>query len=656
MVQLKKLFQPGRIGALEVRNRIIMAPMASCGADEKSYPTARMMDYYAARAKGGVGLIIAGVCMVMPGRRSPYQLALDDDKFIPHLQRLTKAVHAHGAKVAIQFNHLGKALLSPRFGNSEERRKRALAPSAIPLVAGGAVPREATAEDIQSIQEAMAQASRRAREAGFDAVEIHAAHGYLFSDFLSPAANQRTDAYGGNPQNRARLACETIRRIREIAGADFPIGIRFSGCDYLEGGITLQDTMIQAPMFVEAGADVLHVSASSVDTLQYQFLPYLLPDGMIVNLAEAIKKVANVPVITVGKLGDPVLANQVIEDGKADFVAMGRPLLADPELPNKAREGRLDEITRCLSCNSCWSMPESKKREFGGLNCCLNPYLYREAESLLKATDSPRKVLVIGGGIAGMEAARVLAERRHQVTLYERSDKLGGQWNIVKQQESKEVHATVTDRLSRGLQKSGAKVILNMEATAQLVRDERASVVVMATGAEPLTPDIRGVHRRNVVQANDVIAGEVEVGDRVVVIGGSLIGMEVAASLAGQGKKVSLVTRGRVGGSREPLPDTNTLRVLMGRFIEHAVCVYPYTLVSEITDSGIYIDYDRHLLRGLLFLGADTIVLAVGSSTRTRLAEEIKDLVPELYRIGDCVEPRSAMEAIREGAEIARQI
>jgi pyruvate/2-oxoglutarate dehydrogenase complex dihydrolipoamide dehydrogenase (E3) component len=261
--------------------------------------------------------------------------------------------------------------------------------------------------------------------------------------------------------------------------------------------------------------------------------------------------------------------------------------------------------------------------------------------------------MVVGGGIAGMEVSRLLAERGHDVTLYERGDKLGGQWNIVVRQESKEVYATLTTRLSRVLKNTRANVILNKEVTPSLVKEMQPEALVIATGAVPTIPDIPGIDRKNVVQANDVITGKASVGERVAVIGGRLIGLEVADFLARKGKKVSIITRNKLGGSGKP-PDTNTLRVLMDRFIENGVSLYPHSTVFEIMEDGVYIDYEQQVLFGLTFLKADTIVLAIGSQALNGLAKEVENMVPHIYQIGDCVEPRNAMECLKEAAEIGR--
>ena len=644
MVKLTKLFEPGMIGTMEVKNRIVMSPMGTFTADEDGYITDRTIDYYVERAKGGVGLILSQATSILPECATPGRSWLYDDKFIPRHRELSRAIHEHGGKMALEIQHNGKTLSKERTDHKHSKDLIPMGPSAIPWIYNGIAPKEATRDDIKRIVEGWAEAARRTKDAGFDAVEIHGAHGYLLSTFLSPSTNKRTDEYGSSLENRARFACEVLARVRDKVGPAFPIIFRINGSDYLEGGITLEDTLRQAPMFVEAGANALDVSASTMEAPESQFPSYMWPAGSLVYLAEAVKKVVKVPVIAVGKLSDPILANRVLEEGKADFIAMGRGLLADPELPNKAKVGRLDDIRQCIYCNHC--LGRGKERF-----CIVNPALLREKEFIIKPTTSPKKVMVIGGGLAGMEAARVLAERGHQVSLYEKSDKLGGQWNIASQQKFKESYASVTERMTRGLDKAGVKVVLNKEVTAQFVREIRPDAVVVATGASPRTLDVPGADGKNVVQANDVITGKTKVGDSVIVVGGRVVGMEVADFLAEQGKEVSVVTLHRLGENGRP-PVVTIYRTLRDRMINHGVRIYPDSPVVEIRDNGVYVVDSQHLV----FLKADTVVLAVGAKPDNRLVEELKGVVPEMYAIGDCVEPRDALDATHEGAEIGRKI
>jgi 2,4-dienoyl-CoA reductase (NADPH2) len=639
MGQLDRLFQPGRIGEMKIKNRLVMPAMGIPYADQEGYITQRIIDYYAARSKGGVGLIITSAASFVPEARFPHMPALHDDKFIPGMRGLVCAVKNYGAKIACQLAY---------------QTVMQVGPSAVPCFTYKLTPREISREEIHRLVEARAEAAWRCKEAGFDAVEIHAAHGYFLSAFLSPFRNRRTDEYGGSVENRARFACETIAQTRNKVGPDFPILIRMNGSDFLEDGLTVNEAQKQASMFVEAGVDAIDVSAATPDSRQWRDLTYMHPDGAIVHLAEAIKEVVTVPVITVGKIGDPILANSILQEDKADFVAMGRALLADPELPNKAREKRFDEIRRCIYCNNCRLgrvSPEGvESRRGAGLSCTVNPALLREREFELKPTASPKKVMVVGGGLAGMETAGVLAERGHKVSLYERSSELGGQWNIACSLPAKASFHTLTQYLIHKLDKLEVKVILNKEVTRHLVEEEKPDVVVVATGATMMTMDIPGADGMNVVQAVDVVAGKAKVGRSVVVIGGSHRGMEVADFLAEQGKKVSLVTRSRLGG-REPI-ERNIFVTLRERLVERGVMIFPFSPAFEIRENGVYVVSDNELL----FLPADTVVIAVGAKPEKTLLEELQGIVPELYAIGDCARVRNAKEAINEGSELGHKI
>ena len=652
MTQLTKLFEPANIGKMQLKNRLIMAPMGGMG-DLEGNVIERCLPYYAARARGGVAMIICQSSVIAYEWRAPGRLATYDDKFLPGLRKLARTIQESGAKAAVQVVHHGKLLSQWRTYYEHPEEIDVVGASAIPWQWNNVAPREATEEDIEHMVEAFGEASRRIKEAGFDAVEILGAHGYLITQFLSPLTNQRKDKYGGSVENRARFACDIIRRIRAKVGPDYPVLMRISGSEFVEGGITVEDTVCQAPMFVEAGVDALHVSSSAVESTHWTNPSYLFPDGNLVHLAEAVKKAVNVPVIAVGKIGDPLFAERIIQEGKADFVAMGRALLADPELPNKAREGRLDEIVRCIYCNNCHDTRWRKRLRSKGisLSCTVNPSVLREEDFALELARSPKKIMVIGGGLAGMEAARALAARGHTVSLYEKADKLGGQWNIASQQDMKEGYASVIRDRIRGLEKAEVEVLLNQEVTADLVRQKKPDAVVVATGATPRGLNVPGADLQNVVQAVDVIQGKAKVGNEVVVVGGRFVGMETALHLAKQGKKVSLVTE-RELGQNDRFMERNIKLMLRDLLIEHGVYIYTHSPVQYITERGVVIATSRELT----LLKADTVVLAVGAKSESKLVEEIKGVVPEVYAIGDCVEPRDAMEAIGEGAEIGRRI
>ncbi len=643
-----RLFEPGKIKNLEIKNRLVMSPMAILASDEEGYPTRQMINYYSQRAMGGVGLIIVEAHWILRQYAFPYRGCIGDDTYIQKHKDLVDAVHAHGCKIAIQIHHLGVS--SSFFFSIMEHPERydVVGPSAIPFIPTGVIPRELSREDIQYFVEAFGEAARRAKTAGYDAVEIHGAHGYLISQFLSLFTNRRTDEYGGSVEKRARFACEVIVRVREKVGPDFPILMRVNAEDGIEYGKKLEETLQQTPLFVGAGLDALDVSSGISGVVSP--IPNIDPPSYRAHLAELVKKTVHVPIVAVGRLGDPFFAEKVLGEGKADFIALGRPLLADPQLPNKIREGRLDEIVKCINCNNCTERKRGKDDK-RGVRCTANPSLLREADFPIDRAPSPKKVMVIGGGPAGMEAARVLAKRGHQVLLYERSNRLGGQWNIASQQEFKGDYASLTERLSRSLAEAGVTVTLNHQVSPQFVKEMHPDAVVLATGARAKTLDVPGVEGQNVVQAYDVILGRTRVGDRVVVVGGRLVGMEVALSMARLGKKVSIVTLNRLGENGKPMNPNIYLR-LRDCLLDHDVRLFPHSAVAEIRNNGVVIVNGKELL----FLKADTIILAVGAEPENRLAEEIRNIAPEVYMIGDCVDARSVLEATNEGAEVGRAI
>jgi 2,4-dienoyl-CoA reductase-like NADH-dependent reductase (Old Yellow Enzyme family)/thioredoxin reductase len=652
MTKLIKLFEPGKIGSMKVDNRFIMAPMGTHSSDSEGFLTDETADYYVERVKGGVGLIIAQSSQATRIGRAPGRPGAWHDKFIPSLAKVAEAVHNHGGKIAWQVLYHGKLLLQWKDEIPRPWEIRAFGPSNIPWVKVGEAPEEATPEDIGYLVDEWSEAARRIKDAGFDAVEIHGAHGYGITQWLSPRDNKRTDEYGGSPENRARFACELIARVREKVGPDFPIIFRFSGSDFMPDGISIEDSIVQAPLFVNAGADALHVSACEDETSQWQFLTYLFPDGAIVHLAEAIKKVVDVPVITVGKIWDPVFAEKILQENKADFVAMGRALLADPEIPKKAKAGRLEDIRRCIFCNNCLDRAGYPKEMGGKGRCCtVNPSLFRENDFVLKPASSPKKIMVIGGGIAGMEAAGALAGRGHLVDLYEKEDRLGGQFNIVSMQPGKDHYSSLVERQKKELKRVGVRIHLNTSITIDNVKDAVPDVVVVATGARSKILDVNGVDNDNVVQANDVITGNAKVGDSVLIAGGRQKGMEVAIQLAEAGKKVALTTYKLLGENGTPL-ERNIYRGLRNRLIENGIRIFENAPIAGITKDGAYIKFHNELI----FLKADTVVLAVGTAPNNELVDDLKKEGFLAHVIGDCHLPRNALLAVREGAEVGRKI
>ncbi len=468
----------------------------------------------------------------------------------------------------------------------------------------------------------------------------------LVSSFLSPVTNRRTDEYGGTTENRARFARRVVERMRAVVGPGYPLWVRMNASDDVAGGTTIEEAAQQALILEAAGADAISVSGGLEywTTLTIPTYPY--PMGPMVPLAERIKKTVKVPVIAAGKI-DTELATQVIEEGKADFVSMGRPLLADPELPNKVKEGRVEDVRRCIYCNNCLKNDPSA----GPGSCSVNPYLYREARYPAPRAKSPRKVMVIGGGLGGMQTAVYLAERGHQVHLYEKNSKLGGQWNVASATPGKEGYASFTEYLQRLLNKYHIPVTLGTEVTRNMVTDLKPDAVVIATGAVPVSLRVPGVDGRTVVQGHDVIEGKAKPHGKVVVVGGRFIGMEVAIWLAEEGQDVSLVTKAGLGENGIRL-EKATFKTLAEKLVEKRVPLYLHATVLQISDQAVIFSMGGEVYS----LPADTVILAVGMRSEASLASELEGSAAEIHMVGDCVRPRDAAEVAYQAMRVAAKI
>ena len=640
MAKFEKLFQPGNIGKMHLDNRLAMAPLGTILVDSEGGVTDALCDYYRPRAAGGVGLVIAQCASPSAEAKAMYSLGIYDDKFVPGLKQLFEVIHREGPKVAVQLMHPGLlitagGLLAPGV-SVRVPSITSWMPGHLPLV-------EVSEEDIDGYVEDYAEAARRAGEAGVDAVELHACHGCLVGAFMTPVMNKRTDRYGGSMENRMRFPLQILERIKAKLGKDFPVIVRLSATDDVPGGITIDEAIYQATTFEKAGTDAIHVSAG-IEYLTGLNIPcYLYPEAPMLPLVEKIKKAVNLPVIAVGKIG-PELANKVVGEGRVDYIALGRPLLADPELPNKLRDGRTEEIRRCIHCNNCVALRLP-------LSCTVNPFLYRESIPAPAPIDSPKKVVVVGGGLAGMQAAVFIKQRGHDVSLYEKDKELGGQWNIAVAAPGKGEFAILTDYLKRSLDTSGVPVILGTELTRDKILEMKPDAVVVATGAVPAGLDVPGAAGSNVMQSNDVFTGKARVEGRVAVIGARFNAIEVAIMLAEQGKEVSLVSRGKLGGKKGP-QETFSFKALSRRLLELGIPQYLNTPVLEIVEDSVVINWEGEIL----YLPADTVVLAVGAQSDNALAQELKDLVPEVYKIGDAVSPRDAASATHDAARIAEKI
>jgi 2,4-dienoyl-CoA reductase-like NADH-dependent reductase (Old Yellow Enzyme family)/thioredoxin reductase len=642
--RFKKIFEPTNIGQMQLKNRIVMPPMGTNYAEAGGAVSQRMIDYYEARARGGVGLIIVegsapGLQCNISFLGSPsYQASLGDDKFIPEWRKLTDAAHKYNAKIAIQIMH---ATLENWDGKAVQVSPSPLIVPARFMGILGGPPHELTVEEIAERVEWFASAARRAREAGFDGVEVHGAHQYIVAAFLSSATNQRTDKYGGSVENKARFLMEILQAIKKEAGPDFPVWVRFNAQEWgVENGISIEETKQMVPLVVEAGAQALHVSGygagSYITTAPISDTP-----GFLVPLAEEVKKLTKVPVIAVGRL-DLELGERILEEGKADLIAIGRRLLADPDLPNKTAEGRLGEITPCIGCMEC--IERMYFDEHGeGVTCVVNPTLGREKAYQIKPVTKAKKVVVVGGGPAGMQAAVVAAKRGHKVTLFEKETKLGGQLNIAALPPFKGDIFPWIEYLVNQIGKTGVEVKLNTDATAEIVAKGNPDAVVIATGATHAMPDIPGIDKPIVVTAQDVLSGKVKAGQNVVIIGGGMVGCETGHHLAKQGKTVTIIEILKRMASDMFFM---TRRRLIDGLRSKKVTLLASATCEEIRDGSVQVTTAEGKKETI---PADTVIIAVGYKANDGLYKALEGKVPEIYCIGNSAKPRRILEATSEG-------
>ena len=636
-----KLFEPVSIAGMELRNRVVMPPMGTNMATPEGQVTETIRRYYEERAKGGVGLIIVETtCIDAPvGKTTERQMAIDDDRYIPGLSRLVETIHQHGARALLQLQHGGRGTKASITG------VQPVAPSAVPMPYGtlvgyeGERPRELSVNEIRELVDRFAQGAVRARKAGFDGVEIHATGYYLVAQFLSSTANVRQDEYGGNLTNRARFLVEIIRAIRETVGKGFPLLCKLSAFELGPGaGLTFDEGQEIARMAEGAGADALEIAG-----MLWGIIPRLPPTtaepaGGLLPFVEAIKNKVSIPIIAGSRI-TPEIGEKALEEGKADLIAIGKGLIADPYLPVKAAAGRTADIRPCIGCLRC--IDNQTVKGFS-IMCSVNPATGKEAELEIKPPARHKKVLVVGAGPAGMEAARVAALRGHKVTLFDKQVKAGGQLLEAVVPPHKDHLPPFIEYLETQLTKNRVEVKLGFRMTAEDVWQARPDAVILATGIVPATPDIPGIDGVHVLMARDVLNGKA-VGDTVVVIGGGLVGCETAEYLALKDKKVTIL---------EMLDEVATImplalrRLLVARLTAKKVDIYTGVVCREITRTGVRFVTKENTG---ISVTADTVVVAAGGKPDTTLRDELQDAPFKVLSVGDCVELRGIAEAVEEG-------
>jgi 2,4-dienoyl-CoA reductase (NADPH2) len=667
-MEFPHLFSPINIQNMALENRIVMTAM-HLGYTPQGEVTDQLVNFYAERARGGAGLAIVGGCPVDEAGGMVGMIGLYDDRFIPGLKRLTHAVKRHGTKIAAQLYQAGRYTHSVMIGG-----QKPISASAVRSRLTGETPRALELEEIPGVQDKFAESAVRARNAGFDAVEILGSAGYLISQFLSPITNLREDEYGGSFENRMRFGIETIAKVRKSLGPDYPILLRIAGNDFMEGSNTNREARKFAAAAEVAGVDLFNVTGGWHETRVPQ-LTMGVPRKAYVYLARGIRSAVSAPVISSNRINDPGVAEEVLRNGGADLITMARGLLADPDLPNKAQSGKSRLIYHCVACNQgCFDSIFQGRPA----TCMVNPRAGREAELQVKPAPKSRKIVVVGGGPAGMKVACTAKDRGHHVILMEKSERLGGQILLNHLIPGRGELETAAIDLIHNMQDKNVEMVLGKTATPENICDLTPDVVVVAAGARPATPEIAGVQGENVIQAWELLEQNRETGERVVVLGGNAVGLEAALLFANQGtlspevlhflmvnraetyetlshlldrgsKQVTVVEMTKKAGADVGL---TTKWTLMGELKRLGVKILTQTEAVGITPEGLQVKDEQ----GSGFIPADTVVLATGSKSENGLAEALGDRVPEIHVIGDAKKPRNVLVAIREGFQLGLKL
>ena len=630
------MFTEGRIGNLKVPNRLVMAPVDTNFADYEGKVSEKMLAYYGMRAGGGIGMIIVENSQVEGprGKNTIRQLCVSDDRFIPGLKRLAFAIHKHQVPAVLQLHHAGRQTTREITGGLQP-----VAPSPIPCKNLKEKPRALTIEEIEQIEDRFAKAAVRAKTAGFDGVEIHGAHGYLIGQFMSPYTNRRTDIYGGSFEGRMRFPLRIIEKVRAAVGDDYPILFRLSADEFVKGGITLEESRKIAKRLEEAGVDALDVSAGIYESLFTILEPMTYEEGWRVYLARELKKMVSIPVITVGNIRYPQTVEEILSRGDADFVAMGRALIADPEWPKKAREGREEEIRYCISCNEgCLG-----NRLTDYIGCSINPEVGRENRlGRKKKPFVARHVTVVGAGPAGITAALQADKMGHSVVLFERQPFIGGQLKLFASMPTKHRINDLLRYFEVQLAKSHIDVRLGKEFDPYHP-DTPLDVVVIATGSVPTLPILPGIHDERIMTPVDCLNGSCPKGDEdVLVVGGGVTGCELALFLKSLGNRVILIEKqDRLAGDLEEISRMDLLR----RMAKEKIQVFLKISLREISKEGAILADDE----GKKFLVKPTrIVLAMGNHSQAILRRRLKGKANRLFVVGDAKEPRTIYYAIHD--------
>ncbi len=638
------LFSKFRVGKVTFKNRIVMPAMAT-NFGQDGFVTDQIIDYYEARAKGGVGLIIVENASIdyPRGKDIANELRIDDMKYVAGFNNLVERVHSHGAKIFCQIHQCGNQTTLEHSEGVE-----LISPSGVPCPQCQTQPRELTVPEIKELVQQYVKGAHWAKVAGCDGVEVHGAHGYIIQQFMSPQTNFRHDEYGGTFERRMRFPLEIVKGIREECGDDFIIDFRMSVDEFTENGYHLEEGLEMAKMLVDAGVDMIHASAGCYGAMEKSFETQGHAEGERLYIAEAMKNAVNVPVIAVGNLRTPEICEQALEKKQTDFVACGRTLIADPDWANKAKANKADEIRRCINCLHCLG---DRVHPGKAMRCTVNPYCgYEHLYRKIDKTESAKKVMIIGGGPAGMTAAYSAALKGHNVTLFEKDKELGGQLKIACVPPNKDIIKNVALWQIGEMKRQGVTVKTGVEVTKELIETENPDYVILASGSLPFVPRVPGIDKT--VSSWDYLYGNLSIEEEnIIVLGGGLVGAETAHKLAEEGKNVTVMDMlPEIAATLERTSRTEFMRNLKVLNVKQVV----NAIATEITDEGV--SYINKKNGRLGFVAGQKVVLSIGQSPVNSLENILEEMDIPYFTVGDASRVSTIAESNRTGFDAGQHI